>query len=43
MYDLPSLESVAKVVIDEGVINEESKPILIYQKKDGGKKKVAEQ
>jgi ATP-dependent Clp protease ATP-binding subunit ClpX len=30
MYDLPSLENVSKVVIDEGVIGGESKPILIY-------------
>jgi ATP-dependent Clp protease ATP-binding subunit ClpX len=30
MFDLPSLENVAKAVIDEGVINGESKPLLLY-------------
>ena len=32
MYDLPSLDNVTKVVIDEGVIKGESKPILIYER-----------
>ena len=31
MYDLPSMENVAKVVIDEGVIEGESKPLMIYE------------
>ncbi len=30
MYDLPSMENVTKVVIDEGVINGESEPLMIY-------------
>ena len=30
MYDLPSLEGVTKVVIDDGVIKGESDPLLIY-------------
>jgi len=30
MYDLPSMNNVSKVVIDEAVIRGESKPILIY-------------
>jgi ATP-dependent Clp protease ATP-binding subunit ClpX len=30
MYDLPSLEDVNKVVIDEGVIQGESKPYIIF-------------
>ncbi|AWB68365.1 ATP-dependent Clp protease ATP-binding subunit ClpX [Saccharobesus litoralis] len=30
MYDLPTMENVSKVVIDETVISGESKPILIY-------------
>ena len=34
MYDLPSMEDVTKVVIDEGVINSESDPILIYDQGD---------
>ncbi|WP_133135562.1 ATP-dependent Clp protease ATP-binding subunit ClpX [Legionella rowbothamii] len=31
MYELPSLEGVNKVVIDEGAVNNSSKPILIYE------------
>lgn len=31
MYQLPSMENVSKVVIDEGVINGENDPILIYE------------
>ena len=31
MYDLPSSENVAKVVIDESVVKGESAPILIYE------------
>jgi ATP-dependent Clp protease ATP-binding subunit ClpX len=31
MYDLPSMENVTKVVVDEGVINGESKPLIIYE------------
>ena len=34
MYQLPSLENVAKVVIDEGVISGNSEPILIYENQD---------
>ena len=30
MYDLPSVENVSKVVVDENVINGDSSPILIY-------------
>ena len=31
MYDLPSLENVSKVVVDESVIEHQSEPYLIYQ------------
>ena len=31
MYDLPSMDDVTKVVIDEGVINGESEPLMIYE------------
>ena len=31
MYELPSMDAVTKVVIDEGVINAESEPLLIYE------------
>ncbi len=37
MYELPSIENVAKVVIDEGVIEGTNDPILIYE----NEKKVA--
>ena len=30
MYDLPSMENVEKVVVDEGMIAGDAKPILIY-------------
>jgi ATP-dependent Clp protease ATP-binding subunit ClpX len=30
MYDLPSMDNVTKIVIDEGVINGESEPLMIY-------------
>ena len=30
MYDLPSMDDVTKVVIDEGVIDGESKPYIIF-------------
>jgi ATP-dependent Clp protease ATP-binding subunit ClpX len=30
MFKLPSIDGVSKVVIDEGVINEETDPLLIY-------------
>jgi len=31
MYELPSLENVSKVVVDESVIEQKSEPYLIYQ------------
>ena len=31
MYDLPSLENVCKVVIDDKVIRGESEPMFIYE------------
>jgi len=31
MYDLPSLENVAKVVVDEAVIGGETKPLIMYR------------
>ncbi len=34
MYDLPSMDNVTKVVIDEGVINGESEPLMIYDSTD---------
>nr|VFJ52343.1 MAG: ATP-dependent Clp protease ATP-binding subunit ClpX [Candidatus Kentron sp. DK]VFJ59259.1 MAG: ATP-dependent Clp protease ATP-binding subunit ClpX [Candidatus Kentron sp. DK] len=37
MYDLPSMEGIGKVVVDEGLISGETDPIFIYQ----GEKKRA--
>ncbi len=34
MYELPSLENVSKVVVDDSVIRGESDPILIYESTD---------
>ena len=34
MYDLPSTDSVTKVVIDESVIKGESDPMLMYENVD---------
>lgn len=31
MYDLPSLEGIAKAIIDEGVVNGETEPLLLYE------------
>ena len=31
MYELPSLENVSKVVVDESVIDHKTEPYLIYQ------------
>jgi ATP-dependent Clp protease ATP-binding subunit ClpX len=38
MYDLPSMESVVKVVVDEAVIRGESDPLVIYE---GDKQRAA--
>ncbi len=37
MFSLPSLENVSKVVIDGGVIREESEPLLIYDQAESAK------
>lgn len=37
MYQLPSMENVSKVVIDEGVINGDNDPILIYENTEQAK------
>jgi ATP-dependent Clp protease ATP-binding subunit ClpX len=34
MYDLPSMEEVTKVVVDEGVIAGESDPLMLYENND---------
>ena len=34
MYDLPSMHNATKVVVDEGVVNGETKPYVIYESED---------
>ena len=34
MYDLPSLDDVHKVVIDEAVINGDAKPYMLFESRD---------
>jgi ATP-dependent Clp protease ATP-binding subunit ClpX len=34
MYDLPSMENVTKVVVDESVVNGENKPYIMYESDD---------
>jgi len=31
MYELPTLENVSKVVVDEQMVSADGKPLLIYQ------------
>jgi ATP-dependent Clp protease ATP-binding subunit ClpX len=31
MYELPSLENVSKIVVDESVIDGESEPFIVYE------------
>ncbi|HFC54346.1 MAG TPA: ATP-dependent Clp protease ATP-binding subunit ClpX [Gammaproteobacteria bacterium] len=38
MYDLPSMENVSKVIVDEGSITADSEPILLYE---GSEQQVA--
>ena len=34
MYELPSLEGINKVVVDENVVEKKGKPILIYENEE---------
>ncbi len=34
MYELPSLDNITKVVVDEGVVRGDTKPYLIYENKE---------
>ncbi|MHB1946797.1 MAG: ATP-dependent Clp protease ATP-binding subunit ClpX [Gammaproteobacteria bacterium] len=34
MYELPSLQHVAKIIIDEATINGDSKPIIVYENQE---------
>ncbi|WP_237068262.1 ATP-dependent Clp protease ATP-binding subunit ClpX [Microbulbifer guangxiensis] len=41
MYDIPSMDNVAKVVIDEAVIKGESAPLLVYASNESPQQKAA--
>ena len=41
MYDIPSTDNVAKVVIDEAVIKGESAPLLVYESSESQPQKAA--
>jgi ATP-dependent Clp protease ATP-binding subunit ClpX len=43
MYRIPSEENVQKVVVDEGVINGDSEPLLVYDNVDKAKTSSAEE
>lgn len=42
MYELPSLEGVSKVVVDENVVSNAGKPLLIYENEDNKKSASAD-
>lgn len=41
MYELPSLDNVTKVVLDESVINGEAKPYMVFENNDAQKKSAS--
>lgn len=41
MYDLPSMQDVSKVVVNEMVVGQNEKPLLIYHDKDDGQQQSA--
>lgn len=41
MYDIPSIENLSKVVIDDGVINSKNPPIMIYEDAPKAKEKAS--
>ncbi|MFD1217887.1 MULTISPECIES: ATP-dependent Clp protease ATP-binding subunit ClpX [Microbulbifer] len=43
MYDIPSMDNVAKVVIDEAVIKGESAPLLVYEQAETAQKAAPEE
>ncbi|WP_226704358.1 ATP-dependent Clp protease ATP-binding subunit ClpX [Microbulbifer elongatus] len=43
MYDIPSMDNVAKVVIDEAVIKGESAPLLVYEQAEQPQKAAPEE
>jgi len=43
MYNIPSMNDVKKVVIDESVIKGESEPLLVYQSTEHHQKAAPDQ
>ena len=43
MYNIPSLEAVSKVIIDEAVIQGESEPLLMYENAEPASKSAADE
>ncbi len=41
MYDLPSMDNVSKVVIDESVVQGDAKPYIVYENADAGRRDAA--
>jgi ATP-dependent Clp protease ATP-binding subunit ClpX len=41
MYELPSLENVSKVVVDESVIEGEAEPFILYENNEAPQKTAA--
>jgi ATP-dependent Clp protease ATP-binding subunit ClpX len=41
MYELPALDNVIKVVIDDKVVHGEAEPLLIYSSQEGATKAVS--
>jgi ATP-dependent Clp protease ATP-binding subunit ClpX len=40
MYDLPSMQNVSKVVVDESVVKGEAKPFVVYENADAARREV---
>ena len=43
MYELPSQDNVTKVVVDEAVVNGETKPYIIYESDEASRSAAAEE
>ena len=43
MYEIPSLEAVSKVIIDEAVIQGKSEPLLMYENAEPTSKSLADE
>jgi ATP-dependent Clp protease ATP-binding subunit ClpX len=40
MYELPTLENVSKVVVDESMVSADGKPLLIYSDSPEGRRRT---